>query len=650
MKPSRSIRIARKLICGIISIFIFVNVTWAGFIDNGNGTVTDTITGLIWQKNESTATLTWENSLSYCNNLSLSDETDWRLPDIRELQSIINDNRYMPALDNVFLVNNTAGRRWSSSSLNDRPSLAWTVNIASGGAIKDYKYNSAFVRCVRGGEFVRVVNSTKEPSSNLITLPLNGQLKNLRQAPVYSDKPTVVITHGWNLTGTNEIPSWIVEMSQAMIDGSVDANLLWWDWMEQASSLTPASSGKAASNAPRQGTALANGLSTTFGESYNQTIHFIGHSMGNRVNRQAVNDLHSNGWDPSKTHVTLLDAAEDAALYGELDPNPWDKCIPDNAFWIDNYVTAFGNLHQEAANVILKQGMPFTFAPTLVGIVDSLVDFHHYAIDWYIASIRDPSLSQMGFRWSFEGGGLNGSPVTGSTYRQTSTLLDSELNLENITWDEAVGDIWGRNALFAIQPGFLPVNLIHGPIEIIGNVRAGLSNIFQNSIQHMLNLTLTEGSPSYAWVPIYIPTGSEFMSFKFNVEQPGDGDFLSVGIQDELLFMLEIDNSNVQQIANSGYLNISEYAGNEVDLFFGLNSVGNPNAKISIDNITFYSRLFGETDNDGDVDGTDLAVMINSFGSVAGQPNFNPLIDLNGDGVVDQYDMIKFSEKFGHVN
>jgi hypothetical protein len=650
MRNFRLIKFA-QLFFGVMIVNIALHSSSiAAFVDNSDGTLTDTVTGLTWQKSNNQQYLTWQNALSYCEALELSEETDWRVPNLRELLSIVDETKY-PAINPLFgwpTIGNLY--YWSSTTWSQSLLQAWFVQFSSGGTVTRSKTDSNYVRCVRGSPLIRVASSLKQPSSNLITLPPSGQLNNLRHTPVYSDKPTDVITHGWNLTGTNETPSWIVEMSQAMIDGGVDANLLWWDWLEQSSSLTPASSGKAASNAPRQGTALANALSTIFGESNNHTIHFIGHSMGTRVNRQAVNDLHLKGWDPSKTHVTVLDAAEDAALYGELDPNPWDSCIPDNAFWIDNYVTAFGDLHQEAANVILTEGMPVTVAPTLIGIVDGLVDFHHYAVKWYIASIRDPSLSQMGFRWSFEGGGLNGSPVDGSTYRQTSALFDSELNLENITWDAALGDIWSRNALFTIEPGLLTLNLIRGPIGILGNVQAGLSNIFQNSIQHTLNLTLTEGSPSYAWVPIYIPTDSEFMSFKFNVEQPGDGDFISVGIQDELLFMLELDNSNVRKIVNSGHLNISEYAGNDVELFFALNSVGSSNSKIIIENIIFYSRLSGDNEKDGDVDGTDLAAMIQSFGSVAGQSNYHTLQDLNGDGYVDQYDIPKFAEKFGHVN
>ena len=52
----------------------------AGYIDNGDGTVTDTGTGLMWQKATAPGTYTWEAALVYCENLNLANHTDWRFP------------------------------------------------------------------------------------------------------------------------------------------------------------------------------------------------------------------------------------------------------------------------------------------------------------------------------------------------------------------------------------------------------------------------------------------------------------------------------------------------------------------------------------------------------------------------------------------
>jgi hypothetical protein len=77
------------------------------FTDNGNGTVSDNATGLMWQQNDDGNTYDWENALSYAENLSLAEHDDWRLPTAKELQSIVDYSRCpditnSPALDPIF--------------------------------------------------------------------------------------------------------------------------------------------------------------------------------------------------------------------------------------------------------------------------------------------------------------------------------------------------------------------------------------------------------------------------------------------------------------------------------------------------------------------------------------------------------------------
>lgn len=57
-------------------------------IDNGNGTITDEATGLMWQQ-ESPPQLNWEDSIQFCSEMTLGGYTDWRLPTIKELQTIV---------------------------------------------------------------------------------------------------------------------------------------------------------------------------------------------------------------------------------------------------------------------------------------------------------------------------------------------------------------------------------------------------------------------------------------------------------------------------------------------------------------------------------------------------------------------------------
>jgi len=63
------------------------------FVDNGNGTITDKATGLMWMQNDSGEGLLWENALSYAENFKYAGNSDWRLPNAKELQSLIDYTR-----------------------------------------------------------------------------------------------------------------------------------------------------------------------------------------------------------------------------------------------------------------------------------------------------------------------------------------------------------------------------------------------------------------------------------------------------------------------------------------------------------------------------------------------------------------------------
>lgn len=77
------------------------------FIDNGDETISDLATGLMWQKADDGNSRNWEDALLYANNLQLSNKNDWRLPNAKELQSIVDYTRSpqttgTPAIDPVF--------------------------------------------------------------------------------------------------------------------------------------------------------------------------------------------------------------------------------------------------------------------------------------------------------------------------------------------------------------------------------------------------------------------------------------------------------------------------------------------------------------------------------------------------------------------
>ena len=77
------------------------------FIDNGDGTVSDLASGLMWQKSDDGKGRDWRESLDYAEGLELASHNDWRLPNAKELQSIVDYSRSpqttdSPAIDPMF--------------------------------------------------------------------------------------------------------------------------------------------------------------------------------------------------------------------------------------------------------------------------------------------------------------------------------------------------------------------------------------------------------------------------------------------------------------------------------------------------------------------------------------------------------------------
>jgi len=77
------------------------------FVDNGDGTISDLATGLMWQQSDDGIARDWENALTYAESLNLGGKSDWRLPNAKELQSIIDYSRSpqttnSPAINPIF--------------------------------------------------------------------------------------------------------------------------------------------------------------------------------------------------------------------------------------------------------------------------------------------------------------------------------------------------------------------------------------------------------------------------------------------------------------------------------------------------------------------------------------------------------------------
>ena len=148
-----------------LSLSLLAQVASADFRDNGDGTVTDLRSKLVWQQcsapsggtncsSGTPATYIWDNALSYCNGLSVGGSTDWRLPNVKELQSIVDVAKASdPTIDVTYFPNTQPGDYWTSTTAASSTIYAWYVRFKIGYWMTSAadKPSGQYVRCVRGG-------------------------------------------------------------------------------------------------------------------------------------------------------------------------------------------------------------------------------------------------------------------------------------------------------------------------------------------------------------------------------------------------------------------------------------------------------------------------------------------------------------------
>lgn len=142
------------------------------FTDNGDGTITDNLTNLIWQQNPYPDTLTWEQALMYADTLSLTGISDWRLPNIKELQSINDESLINPSLNTNYFIVSGVKKYWSSTTLPNQTTKAWYLYTQFGITTYDFKTLKHNLICVRGNQNnATEINESPISGYNLIAYP-----------------------------------------------------------------------------------------------------------------------------------------------------------------------------------------------------------------------------------------------------------------------------------------------------------------------------------------------------------------------------------------------------------------------------------------------------------------------------------------------
>lgn len=127
----------------------------------GTSSVTvDNRTGLMWVTNPVDALIggnnSWENVLTACKTGiggagTYAGYNDWRLPNVRELASIVDYSRQNPAVDPAYFFNTQNNAYWASTTDRSLTTSAWFVDLSFGAVGSNSKTSAYFVRCVRGG-------------------------------------------------------------------------------------------------------------------------------------------------------------------------------------------------------------------------------------------------------------------------------------------------------------------------------------------------------------------------------------------------------------------------------------------------------------------------------------------------------------------
>ncbi|HXI58807.1 MAG TPA: DUF1566 domain-containing protein, partial [Polyangia bacterium] len=116
-----------------------------------DGTVLDVATGLTWQRAPDPTPRTWSEAAAACAGLPVDsqpgDARPWRLPDVKELQTLIDESRADPAIDPVAFPDTPSESFWASTPLAGQPGFAWFVSFHNGVAYNSQVEAPHRVRC-----------------------------------------------------------------------------------------------------------------------------------------------------------------------------------------------------------------------------------------------------------------------------------------------------------------------------------------------------------------------------------------------------------------------------------------------------------------------------------------------------------------------
>jgi hypothetical protein len=395
--------------------------------------------------------------------------------------------------------------------------------------------------------------------------------------------PSIVLTHGWQPLGDFDTDPFALRgtelaIQEELASKGLSANILTYSWEDAYQGV--AHNAKAATN--YHGQVLADAIELALPE-YSQGIHIIGHSYGSLLNAHAVENLDASY---KIDQFTILDAPNSVRLLlgtgliggsAGINYNQFEELLdPAKVEYVDNYYSknllgsslsdppGFGASLDGAApsggvdvNSFYETGGP--------GIGHSGVHNTFYS-DW-ITSTSDAHQGTVGFRNQY---GDWVTAVDTATFDNRSApqtwshgpgLLSSVLSL---------GASLGANAWNTVT-GTVIEALSHGACGF-GPAPTGLC--------------LIEASPSAMSYATEVPIVAELFSFDFGFSNIGDGDWLTLHFEDELLWTFTGDGFSGNDLFDA-LISVDHLAGLSGTFYFTLHSVGSANAQIYLNNFEF---------------------------------------------------------------
>ena len=133
---------------------ILTGKTGPRFVDNGNDTVTDRLTSLMWTKSPKQIAVDWNEATDYCRNLQVGDLRGWRLPTIREWRQFTSRKQKNPALPqgHPFVNISTHVGYWSKTRHKFGPAYVYQISLWDGRYNHQKKTENSLVWPVRYAE------------------------------------------------------------------------------------------------------------------------------------------------------------------------------------------------------------------------------------------------------------------------------------------------------------------------------------------------------------------------------------------------------------------------------------------------------------------------------------------------------------------